>query len=124
MRCPACRAELVVVEREGVELDWCPFCRGLWFDAGELAALAATLGVEVPALEGERGAGKRACPRCDAALDTLRLVKPAGLVLDLCPGGHGVWFDAGELAALTAAGAGGTPGDVVAFFGEKLRRKS
>jgi len=122
MRCPACRAELVVVEREGVELDWCPFCHGLWFDAGELAALAATLGVEIPELVGDREKGPRPCPRCKTSMDTLHLAQPPGLVLDLCPGGHGLWFDAGELATLSAAG-GGTPGDVVTFFGEKLRRK-
>ncbi|MGC8917433.1 MAG: zf-TFIIB domain-containing protein [Thermoanaerobaculum sp.] len=123
MRCPACRSELVVVEREGVELDWCPFCRGLWFDAGELEAVEATLGVSFRPLAGQRSAGKRRCPRCDAAMDTLKLEGSPSLIADVCPKAHGIWFDAGELAALAAGGGGRTEGDAVTFLGEKLRRK-
>ena len=44
MECPVCRIALVVVEREGIELDWCVTCRGLWFDEGELELLAEKTG--------------------------------------------------------------------------------
>jgi Zn-finger nucleic acid-binding protein len=120
MRCPVCKAEFVVVEREGVELDWCPFCRGLWFDRGELEALAATLGLPLPPLTGEKGPGSRRCPRCQSPMSTLVLREPP-LTLDLCPQNHGLWFDAGELSTLTSAPGAGTPGQVIAFLGEKLR---
>ena len=33
MNCPICDVELVVVERDKIELDWCPKCSGFWFDA-------------------------------------------------------------------------------------------
>lgn len=36
MDCPACRAELQMTERQGVEIDYCPKCRGVWLDRGEL----------------------------------------------------------------------------------------
>ncbi|MFN3412469.1 MAG: zf-TFIIB domain-containing protein [Thermoanaerobaculum sp.] len=122
MRCPACRSELVVVEREGVELDWCPFCRGLWFDAGELEAVEATLGVGFPPLEGERKAGRRPCPRCDKPMDVVSVPGSPPLYVDSCSQGHGWWFDAGELATFSERGSG-TYGDVISFLGEKLRRK-
>ena len=34
--CPACRVDLVMSERHGVEIDYCPKCRGVWLDRGEL----------------------------------------------------------------------------------------
>lgn len=123
MRCPACRAELVVVEREGVELDWCPFCRGLWFDAGEMEAVEATLGVAFAPLQGPRNPGHRPCPRCDAPMDAIQVAGSAPLSVDTCPQGHGVWLDYGELASLSQLGSSGTPQDAVSFLGEKLRRK-
>lgn len=36
MRCPTDGAELVMAERQGVEIDYCPSCRGIWLDRGEL----------------------------------------------------------------------------------------
>ncbi|WP_334141246.1 TFIIB-type zinc ribbon-containing protein [Rhabdothermincola sp.] len=37
MRCPAgCDATLVMAERQGIEIDYCPSCRGVWLDRGEL----------------------------------------------------------------------------------------
>ncbi|ALC14352.1 hypothetical protein LH20_20520 [Sphingopyxis sp. 113P3] len=34
--CPACRVDLVMSERQGIEIDYCPQCRGVWLDRGEL----------------------------------------------------------------------------------------
>jgi Zn-finger nucleic acid-binding protein len=36
MRCPNCEETLVMTERQGVEIDYCPKCRGVWLDRGEL----------------------------------------------------------------------------------------
>jgi uncharacterized protein len=37
MKCPACKEpDLVMSERQGVEIDYCPTCRGIWLDRGEL----------------------------------------------------------------------------------------
>lgn len=37
MNCPACNTvQLVVIEREGVEIDYCPNCRGVWLERNEL----------------------------------------------------------------------------------------
>lgn len=36
MKCPVCGIELVMAERQGVEIDYCPQCRGVWLDRGEL----------------------------------------------------------------------------------------
>ena len=37
MKCPVCaNVNLVMSERQGVEIDYCPECRGVWLDRGEL----------------------------------------------------------------------------------------
>ena len=56
--CPACRVDLVMSERHGVEIDYCPKCRGVWLDRGELDKIlergAAELGGRQEASAGER----------------------------------------------------------------------
>lgn len=36
MNCPTDGSQLVMTERQGVEVDYCPTCRGVWLDRGEL----------------------------------------------------------------------------------------
>ncbi|WP_164738461.1 zf-TFIIB domain-containing protein [Aquabacter cavernae] len=36
MPCPVCKVPLVMSERQGVEIDYCPQCRGVWLDRGEM----------------------------------------------------------------------------------------
>ena len=36
MKCPIDSADLVMTERQGIEIDYCPQCRGVWLDRGEL----------------------------------------------------------------------------------------
>ena len=39
MDCPHCKQELKPTERQGIEIDYCPNCRGIWLDRGELDKL-------------------------------------------------------------------------------------
>lgn len=40
MLCPVCKnVELVMTDRQGIEIDYCPACRGVWLDRGELDKL-------------------------------------------------------------------------------------
>ena len=36
MKCPNCNETLVMADRQGIEIDYCPSCRGVWLDKGEL----------------------------------------------------------------------------------------
>lgn len=36
MKCPICEENLVMADRQGIEIDYCPKCRGVWLDRGEL----------------------------------------------------------------------------------------
>ncbi len=36
MNCPSCNTTLLITDRQGIEIDYCPNCRGVWLDRGEL----------------------------------------------------------------------------------------
>lgn len=58
MFCPVCsQTTLLMTERQGVEIDYCPKCRGVWLDRGELDKLIA-----LSAPREESGMGNRAEP--------------------------------------------------------------
>ena len=59
MKCPVCPStDLLMTERSGIEIDYCPQCRGVWLDRGELdkiiersmaePARAAAPGMQMP----------------------------------------------------------------------------
>ncbi len=39
MQCPRCQVSLTIADRQGIEIDFCPQCRGVWLDRGELDKL-------------------------------------------------------------------------------------
>jgi Zn-finger nucleic acid-binding protein len=46
MNCPVCSVPLVMSERQNVEIDYCPQCRGVWLDRGELDKIIERAGSE------------------------------------------------------------------------------
>lgn len=50
MKCPTCAdVSLVMTERQSVEIDYCPQCRGVWLDRGELDKLIERAAAPEPA---------------------------------------------------------------------------
>jgi hypothetical protein len=49
MVCPSCQTVLSISSREGVEIDFCPQCRGVWLDRGELDKIIERAAVEIGA---------------------------------------------------------------------------
>ena len=49
MQCPLDQNQLVMTERQGVEIDYCPVCRGVWLDRGELDKILERSAVPAPA---------------------------------------------------------------------------
>jgi uncharacterized protein len=49
MKCPVCPdATLAMTNREGIEIDYCPSCRGVWLDRGELDKIIERSATEQP----------------------------------------------------------------------------
>ena len=101
--CPHCRKALVALEYRDIEMDWCPACRGAWLDRGELGLLLHGDPAAEPALVIQTGrAETRRCPRCEGFMRQAEIDR-TGVVVDSCPHGHGIWFDAGEIRAVINA---------------------
>ena len=49
MKCPTDNATLVMSERNGIEIDYCPDCRGVWLDRGELDKIIDRASSDSPA---------------------------------------------------------------------------
>jgi len=125
MICPRCqsgmRGAVEATPAGSVELDYCPSCRGIWFDRGELESILLQvrsdiqpIGVPIPT----DGPGPRRCPRdrlpmIERRLSTARLRSsiyaapsdtiPDGVCIDQCPSCLGIWLDGGELGQITQA---------------------
>ena len=49
MKCPTCPdTTLVIADRQGIEIDYCPQCRGVWLDRGELDKLIERAAMQAP----------------------------------------------------------------------------
>ncbi|MBT8412248.1 MAG: zf-TFIIB domain-containing protein [Octadecabacter sp.] len=57
MQCPIDGTTLVMSDRQGVEIDYCPQCRGVWLDRGELDKIIER---SVPAPAPQAGQGRQA----------------------------------------------------------------
>lgn len=48
MKCPIDNESLQMTERGGVEIDYCPKCRGVWLDRGELDKIIERTSLDIP----------------------------------------------------------------------------
>ena len=63
MNCPLDGSELAMSERHGIEIDYCPKCRGVWLDRGELDKIIERATPEEPADRQADGPRERDRPR-------------------------------------------------------------
>jgi Zn-finger nucleic acid-binding protein len=108
MTCPKCGDALHEVDSaERVALDFCSGCKGLFFDAGEVAVYFE-LSRDLPDLDQAKAATQPtnlACPKCGKGFEELRYSALGDLVIDRCTGCGGIWLDRGEVPRLEALSA-------------------
>jgi Zn-finger nucleic acid-binding protein len=120
--CPDCGASLIILEYQGVEIDYCVDCHGSWLDAGELELIFELDGIPMDRFaETLRRAqvkrrDERKCPRCQKKMDVITLCEEKPVELDRCPDGHGLWFDQGEIEQIVHVCTGGEEGHLATFF--------
>ncbi len=135
MICPSCKSDMIGVEYHRIELDYCPRCHGVWFDAGELELLLEAGGLESPrflnnimrSAEAQSAETKLRCPICTQKMKKTIAGEQPKVTIDVCGRGDGLWFDGGELDQVIRQlpgkeGQGGGPSsDVIAFLGETFK---
>jgi Zn-finger nucleic acid-binding protein len=99
MKCPNCVAELAKAKRDGVELEACPACKGMWLTRQELDQLeneVFDLGDRWKgSLVFHEAASERSCPECSQPLGRFQY-RDYDLQMEFCPDGHGFWLEEGE----------------------------
>ena len=115
MLCPECREEMLILEFNDVEIDFCNECSGIWLDEGELELLLQNSDSESPVMKvlseksdkGSAEAGGRKCPVCAKRMHLVDIpLGETSVEIDKCPRQHGLWFDKGELEQIIAASKG------------------
>ncbi|MBI2850519.1 MAG: zf-TFIIB domain-containing protein [Chloroflexi bacterium] len=129
MKCPKDKSDMIVVEHEKIELDYCLQCSGVWFDSEELELLVSVLKATGAALSGtdllrpreaEHAEARRKCPVCGHKMQKVWLGEEPGVLADSCPLGDGLWFDSGEMQqVLQKLGPQDTQAtkDIISFLG-------
>lgn len=105
MICPRCKEEMIILELDNVEIDFCSECKGIWLDSGELEML----------LENEEknnlfnffmenlynNEEKLKCPVCSKKMLKVEFNKnELTITVDKCKKDHGIWFDENELYSI------------------------
>jgi Zn-finger nucleic acid-binding protein len=123
---------MIVVEYKSIELDYCPSCKGVWFDSGELELMFRTSGVDTKSIVDIRHlpAAKtnekiRRCPICREGMTKNDIGQKPPVLIDVCPRGDGLFFDGGEVAELIKQlpqTKSGKSHPVVEFLGEVIKK--
>lgn len=99
---------MITLELEGIEIDYCTNCGGIWLDAGELELLLNDPGKAKILLDSFRIDSTsterlKKCPICNKKMQKVVVgsSKPL-LLIDKCRRGDGLWFDKGELQDIVA----------------------
>ncbi len=110
MLCPACKKQQMETSQDPetkLEVDSCPECLGIWFDAGELETFYKSrelvkrftpVGGDSIHHTYEISASARRCPRCRKGMERPLV---GGISVDVCRDCRGIWFDQGELSKVT-----------------------
>mgnify|MGYP000495320366 CR=1 FL=1 len=100
LKCPACPGTLAPCEVDGVVVDTCDGCGGIWFDRDELDKLVNNAARQLRA-HGQTRLSQRPCPRDGAMMQTLKY--PQTLVeAEVCPDCAGLWLDRAEADEIKA----------------------
>lgn len=112
--CPRCGLSLSRQTYEGVEVDMCQECWGVWLDKGELEQIAksgeysfsqeersALRFLLTPGKPSPEGGKTVPCPHCGASMQRARYAKSTSIWIDHCVE-HGIWLDAKEIKAIQA----------------------
>lgn len=102
MQCPKCAAGMAKVSFEGVEVDRCTGCQGIWFDMLEhedLKQLAGSEAIDTGSAEAGRvqdGKTRIQCPVCAVPLIHMVVAGQPHIGYEACTVCYGLYFDAGE----------------------------
>jgi len=106
MKCPKCTEEtLAIASVQGIDVDRCTNCRGIWFDEQELPRLLQVTPQDLTPLRGgsvqeDLNTKRGSCPRDATPLLRVYSAQNPSVVVDACTQCRGIWLDGGEFDRL------------------------
>ncbi len=102
---------LKAVAYEGVTIDSCNSCLGIWLDYSELTHIVKTKEqswsneyiesitneIDKPGIHNSENDRNLSCPKCNEVMPPVNYQYSSGIIINTCPSNHGVWLDSGEL---------------------------
>ena len=97
--CPICAVDLNISHAEGVEIDVCPNCSGVYLDHGEIKKITSNSKLHAHFMNtlGKAQISPLMCPGCGSSM---RLQYLEETEIDTCGSCKGIWLDPGELQKL------------------------
>ncbi|MCW8850601.1 MAG: zf-TFIIB domain-containing protein [Melioribacteraceae bacterium] len=111
MNCPKCKSDLVTFTIDGIDLEQCNKCEGMWFDKNELRRVKDKADSDLNWLDFEvwehtdkfkAKAQKYNCPKCDERMEVLDYDN-TNIEIDFCKSCEGIWLDKGGFEKLIEA---------------------
>lgn len=107
-KCPRCSNTLEIIDIDGIKIDRCGSCCGIFLDETELGQIKdrGCASIESLASGGKLPAGRISegekinCVRCSSAMQTVNFSYTSGIMIDHCPACNSVWLDNGELGKI------------------------
>jgi Zn-finger nucleic acid-binding protein len=103
LNCPKCNGRLEPVVYQGIEIDRCQQCGGIWFDSQEVEALTKVKGPDILDIGQTETAAhynltekEIHCPRCRTQMIRMLDIDEYNLWYEKCLNCGGIWLDAGE----------------------------
>ncbi|MBN2144233.1 MAG: zf-TFIIB domain-containing protein [Candidatus Aureabacteria bacterium] len=119
MWCPKCPGKLEDKQIDDEKVRVCYLCEGIWLDKDQLDRIITTnlknacgfpwkpkasvqekSGTSETDLDSKKGR----CPRCEAGMKQTSHKADPAVIIDICPNGHGIWLDGGEINRLKKRG--------------------
>ena len=144
--CPRCQGDLTTTDLDGIEIEECNKCEGMWLDANELSQLIGcvepdadessedthsetgpdsdeshTQNSQSPNIEVTTNESTLTCPKCtDRNLTAFIYDGDTGIELDSCSNCHGLWLDKNELKQIEFFANMNKENEMIKATGEQL----
>ena len=103
MKCPQCKVINLIkrkVKEKDFTVDYCPECKGFWFDKNEFEQITSTA-IKDLVVPSDSLMGTRECPRCEKPLYQFYYPQTF-VIIDMCNKCKGFWLDNGEFKEINA----------------------
>ncbi len=111
MKCHSCGSKMRVENYEGIQIEVCPICQGIWLDSGELKHIVekreqefdqtqidqVNLKCDAAIIPGDESEREVICPKCGSRMNPVNYSYCSGIVINKCPNSDGLWLDQGEI---------------------------